>query len=47
MIIVIVITTAIMTGNEHRIWIYDLLKVCVRLYASTTLQGESPRHVSG
>jgi len=48
MIIVIVIATVIMTGNEYeyRIWIYDLLKVCVRLYASTTLQRESPRHMS-
>jgi hypothetical protein len=38
-----------MTGNEYeyRIWIYDLLKVCVRLYASMTLQRESPRHMSG
>ena len=37
----------IVTGNEYRIWIYDLLKVCMRLYASTTLQRESPRHMSG
>jgi hypothetical protein len=35
---------AIVIGNGHRIWNYNLLK-CVRLYASTSMQ--SPRHMSG
>ena len=47
MVVMVAIVTV--TGNEYeyRIWIYDLLKVCVRLYASMTLQRESPRHMSG